>query len=103
MIRRPPRSTLERASAASDVYKRQGVRNSGEIGPGGHEVVGGCEEFGEGPEPAESRGEPGSDGDDSDVAEDLDGGAEVVEPVGQVLVTPVDDIDVAQHLSLIHI
>ena len=24
MIRRPPRSTLDRASAASDVYKRQG-------------------------------------------------------------------------------
>ena len=28
MIRRPPRSTLDRSSAASDVYKRQGlVRN----------------------------------------------------------------------------
>ena len=27
MIRRPPRSTLDRSSAASDVYKRQG-RNS---------------------------------------------------------------------------
>ena len=25
MIRRPPRSTLDRASAASDVYKRQGL------------------------------------------------------------------------------
>ena len=25
MIRRPPRSTLDRSSAASDVYKRQGV------------------------------------------------------------------------------
>ena len=25
MIRRPPRSTLERSSAASDVYKRQGL------------------------------------------------------------------------------
>ena len=24
MIRRPPRSTLDRSSAASDVYKRQG-------------------------------------------------------------------------------
>ena len=24
MIRRPPRSTLDRASSASDVYKRQG-------------------------------------------------------------------------------
>ena len=26
MIRRPPRSTLDRSSAASDVYKRQGVK-----------------------------------------------------------------------------
>ena len=25
MIRRPPRSTLDRSSAASDVYKRQGL------------------------------------------------------------------------------
>ena len=32
MIRRPPRSTLDRSSAASDVYKRQGeghVRSKG--------------------------------------------------------------------------
>ena len=29
MIRRPPRSTLDRSSAASDVYKRQGVREHG--------------------------------------------------------------------------
>src|SRR5678816_4235053 len=28
MIRRPPRSTLDRSSAASDVYKRQVPRNS---------------------------------------------------------------------------
>ena len=27
MIRRPPRSTLDRSSAASDVYKRQGIRD----------------------------------------------------------------------------
>ena len=27
MIRRPPRSTQSRSSAASDVYKRQGIRN----------------------------------------------------------------------------
>src|SRR5678810_1510532 len=27
MIRRPPRSTLDRSSAASDVYKRQGLSN----------------------------------------------------------------------------
>ena len=26
MIRRPPRSTLDRSSAASDVYKRQAVK-----------------------------------------------------------------------------
>ena len=26
MIRRPPRSTLDRSSAASDVYKRQGIK-----------------------------------------------------------------------------
>ena len=31
MIRRPPRSTLDRSSAASDVYKRQGHG----VGPGG--------------------------------------------------------------------
>ena len=30
MIRRPPRSTLDRSSAASDVYKRQ-VKDQGEI------------------------------------------------------------------------
>src|SRR5680860_810834 len=29
MIRRPPRSTQSRSSAASDVYKRQGVGNTG--------------------------------------------------------------------------
>ena len=28
MMRRPPRSTLERSSAASDVYKRQDLRSS---------------------------------------------------------------------------
>ena len=32
MIRRPPRSTLDRSSAASDVYKRQGYQ--GIYGPG---------------------------------------------------------------------
>ena len=31
MIRRPPRSTLDRSSAASDVYKRQ-VRHRGRVG-----------------------------------------------------------------------
>ena len=31
MIRRPPRSTLDRSSAASDVYKRQ-VHDAGELG-----------------------------------------------------------------------
>src|SRR5678809_1813120 len=29
MIRRPPRSTLDRSSAASDVYKRQGANGTG--------------------------------------------------------------------------
>ena len=28
MIRRPPRSTLDRSSAASDVYKRQGLEGA---------------------------------------------------------------------------
>ena len=28
MIRRPPRSTLDRSSAASDVYKRQGLSSN---------------------------------------------------------------------------
>src|SRR5680860_1928857 len=32
MIRRPPRSTQSRSSAASDVYKRQGENH--EVGPG---------------------------------------------------------------------
>ena len=31
MIRRPPRSTLDRSSAASDVYKRQVANHTGEL------------------------------------------------------------------------
>src|SRR5678815_3435568 len=31
MIRRPPRSTLDRASAASDVYKRQSLTSAGNL------------------------------------------------------------------------
>ena len=31
MIRRPPRSTLDRSSAASDVYKRQGIARTGKM------------------------------------------------------------------------
>ena len=31
MIRRPPRSTLDRASAASDVYKRQAQMRQGKL------------------------------------------------------------------------
>ena len=31
MIRRPPRSTLDRSSAASDVYKRQGRHGGGRL------------------------------------------------------------------------
>ena len=37
MIRRPPRSTLDRSSAASDVYKRQ--RLNGEVSPTSFDVV----------------------------------------------------------------
>ena len=33
MIRRPPRSTLDRSSAASDVYKRQTDDRAGELDP----------------------------------------------------------------------
>ena len=33
MIRRPPRSTLDRSSAASDVYKRQALWDQGEPSP----------------------------------------------------------------------
>ena len=33
MIRRPPRSTLDRSSAASDVYKRQAVTFTNDIQP----------------------------------------------------------------------
>src|SRR5678810_1424687 len=36
MIRRPPRSTLDRSSAASDVYKRQGI---GQRAPRGREAL----------------------------------------------------------------
>ena len=39
MIRRPPRSTLDRSSAASDVYKRQGD-NAGGVPTYGRLVVG---------------------------------------------------------------
>ena len=34
MIRRPPRSTQSRSSAASDVYKRQGEHGDGDLGFG---------------------------------------------------------------------
>ena len=34
MIRRPPRSTLDRSSAASDVYKRQGLVGGLGLAPG---------------------------------------------------------------------
>src|SRR5450756_2509858 len=42
MIRRPPRSTQSRSSAASDVYKRQigDVRGSGELGPRPNQIGG---------------------------------------------------------------
>ena len=33
MIRRPPRSTLDRSSAASDVYKRQGIGSGADQRP----------------------------------------------------------------------
>mgnify|MGYP003380515207 CR=1 FL=1 len=43
MIRRPPRSTLDRSSAASDVYKRQALQNAlcADVDPtaGGHLAV----------------------------------------------------------------
>src|SRR5678815_1021053 len=35
MIRRPPRSTLDRSSAASDVYKRQVLKSGALIAAGG--------------------------------------------------------------------
>ena len=35
MIRRPPRSTLDRSSAASDVYKRQGLHDVDALAAGG--------------------------------------------------------------------
>ena len=35
MIRRPPRSTLDRSSAASDVYKRQALDVAEQLGEGG--------------------------------------------------------------------
>ena len=62
MIRRPPRSTLDRSSAASDVYKRQvevvtgvfevGALVKGNEGVGGHKGGGfkGTEEVGAFPE-----------------------------------------------------
>ena len=41
MIRRPPRSTLDRSSAASDVYKRQELYNAGSktVDLGGYRLV----------------------------------------------------------------
>ena len=43
MIRRPPRSTLDRSSAASDVYKRQGYARPGwpSDGPEGRVIFAG--------------------------------------------------------------
>ena len=38
MIRRPPRSTLDRSSAASDVYKRQALTDAELIGVSGLEL-----------------------------------------------------------------
>src|SRR5678810_486756 len=40
MIRRPPRSTLDRSSAASDVYKRQQVRFAQTIHASGMDLLG---------------------------------------------------------------
>ena len=39
MIRRPPRSTLDRSSAASDVYKRQAVSMGHPLGCSGARIV----------------------------------------------------------------
>ena len=39
MIRRPPRSTLDRSSAASDVYKRQGYAAGGGYAGTGAQAV----------------------------------------------------------------
>ena len=39
MIRRPPRSTLDRSSAASDVYKRQVIVLAAVIGIGRYALV----------------------------------------------------------------
>ena len=39
MIRRPPRSTLDRSSAASDVYKRQSLGKRKVFGAGDHGAI----------------------------------------------------------------
>ena len=39
MIRRPPRSTLDRSSAASDVYKRQGLPATTRIEARGNRIT----------------------------------------------------------------
>ena len=69
MIRRPPRSTLDRSSAASDVYKRQGLlRKSSEPVVDAGDVNGGGVEDGELVVPGGERAmvlevvEPGLDG-----------------------------------------
>eukprot|EP00656_Telonema_subtile_P053367 TRINITY_DN771_c0_g1_i3.p1 TRINITY_DN771_c0_g1~~TRINITY_DN771_c0_g1_i3.p1 ORF type:complete len:102 (+),score=4.58 TRINITY_DN771_c0_g1_i3:102-407(+) len=57
MIRRPPRSTLSSSSAASDVYKRQGMERSSRFQRstptvlGNRPSFGNCHSFGRGPKP----------------------------------------------------
>ena len=41
MIRRPPRSTLDRSSAASDVYKRQAIHIAVALAAGADEFISG--------------------------------------------------------------
>ena len=43
MIRRPPRSTLDRSSAASDVYKRQALWRGWQLGAGDDDRAAGAD------------------------------------------------------------
>src|SRR5450756_2886364 len=79
MIRRPPRSTQSRSSAASDVYKRQGVAAPGDVEALAEVAiqvgVGGCS-VGESADPPALRAEVIGEGEEERLKRDRYGGDE---------------------------